>query len=66
MTATLEEFSGNLPLLGCAHTIRSTDVTGKSFLYDVMDGLTQDEALDCMAEADYIAVLHSDPICTGE
>ena len=65
MTVTTEAFSGDTLLKACAHTILS-DVSGEAFLQDVIGGLSNDEALDCLAEADFIAVLHLDPICTGE
>lgn len=66
LTATVEEFSGQVLNNGCAHIIRPADGVGGVFLEDVMGGLSADDGLDCLAEADFIAVLHLDPICTGE
>jgi hypothetical protein len=49
---------------GCAHTILD-DGTGEQYIYDVMGGLTEEQALDCMSEVLEISTLYNSGGCEG-
>jgi hypothetical protein len=56
--ATTETFANEASTPGCKHTI-AVDATGELPLNNVQGGLTEEEALDCLAEVVEISTLYS-------